>query len=253
MSEEMRMTHDHEERISELEKNCEVSFAKVENHVERILKVIDIQSQSTEMLTDQLEELNKWKNEFRKVDEISEQYKQRQVAMQDEIAELRNQIQNNSVADLNHYNELKEKLDGSGGEKEERRIEQMDPDCSDYDDPIPNSKQPEPKLPSVEVRVAFPEIYNEDGSIREDYKEPSENDPVGIVREIKDGNATVEIIPATITDTEGNIWIHPKLLIAKFVEDLKQCKRYGNAPQYKLKIDILKCKELIEKWEARNK
>ena len=107
MSEEMRMTHDHEERISELEKNCEVSFAKVENHVERILKVIDIQSQSTEMLTDQLEELNKWKNEFRKVDEISEQYKQRQVAMQDEIAELRNQIQNNSVADLNHYNELK--------------------------------------------------------------------------------------------------------------------------------------------------
>ena len=70
------------------------------------------------------------------------------------------------------------KLEGkdSGGEKEERRIEQMDPDCSDYDDPIPNSKQPKPKLPSVEVRVLFPEIYNEDGSIREDYKEPSEND-----------------------------------------------------------------------------
>ena len=27
-----------------------------------------------------------------------------------------------------------------------------------------DSKQPEPKLPSVEVRVLFPEIYNEDGS-----------------------------------------------------------------------------------------
>lgn len=29
---------------------------------------------------------------------------------QEQILELRNQIQNNSVADLNHYNELKEEL-----------------------------------------------------------------------------------------------------------------------------------------------
>ena len=69
----------YKDKLNELEKNCEVSFAKVEDHIIRILKVIDIQSQSTEMLTDQ-------------------------------IAELRNQIQNNSVADLNHYNELKEGL-----------------------------------------------------------------------------------------------------------------------------------------------
>ena len=43
--------------IGELEKNCEVSFAKVEDHIERILKVIDIQTQSTEMLTEQIAEL----------------------------------------------------------------------------------------------------------------------------------------------------------------------------------------------------
>ena len=59
MSEEMRMTHDHEERISELE--------------------------------------NKFKNHTHG-------------SNGKEIAELRNQIQNNSVADLNHYNELKEGL-----------------------------------------------------------------------------------------------------------------------------------------------
>ena len=37
-------------RIEDLEKNCEVSFAKVEDHVMRILKVIDVQAQSIEKL-----------------------------------------------------------------------------------------------------------------------------------------------------------------------------------------------------------
>ena len=52
----------YKDKLNELEKNCEVSFAKVEDHIIRILKVIDIQSQSTEMLTDQIAEL---RNQFK--------------------------------------------------------------------------------------------------------------------------------------------------------------------------------------------
>ena len=44
-------------RIIEIEKNCERSFAKVEDHIKRILAVIDVQAQSTELLTDQINEL----------------------------------------------------------------------------------------------------------------------------------------------------------------------------------------------------
>ena len=39
--------------LNELKENCEVSFAKVEDHIMRILKVVDMKNQTTEMLIEQ--------------------------------------------------------------------------------------------------------------------------------------------------------------------------------------------------------
>ena len=50
---------------------------------------------------------------------------------------------------------------------------------------------------------------------------PKPPEQVGIIREIKGDEASIEIIDKTITDTQGRIWIHPKLLIAEFIQKLR--------------------------------
>ena len=222
-------------------------------------------------LEDRITELEK------KYSDISDLYVQLEEENGDrcrEIAELRQytiDTQNRLDDAYNIINELKEQFKMfSGGEKEERRIEQMDPDCSDYDDPIPNSKPPEPKTKGgcyqwvycSECMMSYdcpnPTKHKETPNYWKNARiiEPSENDPVGIVREIKDGEAIVEIIPATITDTEGNIWIHPKLLISKFVQFIKKQIDYQEYLMEFGENDDKIQKELKEeykKWEERNK
>jgi len=46
-----------QKQIADLKKNCEGSFAKVEDHIKRILEVIDIQAQSIDLLREQIEKL----------------------------------------------------------------------------------------------------------------------------------------------------------------------------------------------------
>jgi len=46
-----------------------------------------------------------------------------------------------------------------------------------------------------------------------------------------------------------HIEIAEQKLISEIVNDLRDCKRYGDAPHYKLRIDIPKFKELQKKWE----
>ena len=181
----------------------------------------------------------------------------------------RDQINANLEGIEDCWKELKEKLDGkkgSGGEKE--MVNKGIGDDSLVDKPelirlssnervldlkegIPSihSKPPEPSCDTCKNKLNLPKTKCAvDGCDMFSRYEPSESDPVGIIREIKDGNATVEIIPATITDTKGNIWIHPKLLIAEFVDDLCNLQGIG-----KILYQYEPLRALIKKWEARSK
>ena len=88
------------DRITELEKNCEGSFAKVENHVMRILKVIDVQAQSTEMLTDKIAELEK--NNAKVTESFSDQLT--------ELRQTNHELQLKHEGNMNRIAELKEVL-----------------------------------------------------------------------------------------------------------------------------------------------
>lgn len=61
-------------------------------------------------------------------------------------------------------------------------------------------------------------LTRDQGIDRPKDSKPPETEPVGIVRKIEGDIATVELYPPTITDTNGTIWIHPKILEASLIE-----------------------------------
>ena len=96
------------------------SLAKRISELENVLKTLNMDNKAYKIAQehnwlvykDKLNELEKIVIERHKLGVKGEYYfSNKQIAIEKnegEIAELRNQIQNNSVADLNHYNELKE-------------------------------------------------------------------------------------------------------------------------------------------------
>ena len=133
---------------------------------------------------------------------------------------------------------IKEKASGD----EVMIIEPEEPE--EYEDPF-NEQPPEPMKEGA--------MYGFDNNFINGYPEQ-----VGIVREMDGDEATVEIIDKTIADTQGRIWIHPKLLIAEFLEDSHEISRSLTiddyiTPEVARRQAIRETNAVIEKWEMRSK
>ena len=163
-------------KISELEKNCEVSFVKIEDHIMRILKVIDVQAQSTDMLQIQINEL---REEINANTELTREFNRKRKRELNELKEKFDEREKHQFQDyfkLQRFEEVLRELILNYKKRHSTARKEMDELLEKLD-----SKSPSDGVGSASARESLDRQTEKKEYIKKDIKDFKSDEPIVFV------------------------------------------------------------------------